>query len=103
MPFSISVSMIVAAARNTTRSRSGNGTPVCVSSGTDSAVASVTEPRTAAHAMRNMRRVSGPVRGPAQPHWRRNRTCAEAHTQPIRSAISSATATSASIASQAAS
>ena len=95
--------MIVAAARKTTRSRCGNGRPAVVSRGTESAVASVTEPRTAAQPTRNMRRPSGPLRAPAQPHCSLKRTCAESHTQLSRSAMSSAHTPKARPASQAAS
>ena len=51
--------------------------------------------------MRKLRRLSGPVRGPAQPHCSLNRTWAEAHTQPILSAISNSHSDTASIASHA--
>ena len=89
-PFSASVRMIVAAARKTTSSRSGNGAPEVVRSGTESAAASVMEPRTAAQPTRNMRLGSGPDSAPAHPQLSRKRTWAEAHTQPSRSTISNA-------------
>ncbi len=68
MPLRPSVRMIVAAARNTTRSRCGKGAPLAVISGTDSAVARVMEPRTAAQPTRKIRRGSGACSSSVHPH-----------------------------------